>query len=71
MVASPVETQKMVSQALGWDFDFFAEHQPSLVLPKSPLFGTDGIRGRVGDILDSNLALQVGFWAGLVLQHQI
>ncbi|MBO9997894.1 MAG: phosphoglucosamine mutase [Cyanobacteria bacterium SID2] len=40
----------------------------SLSLPKSPLFGTDGIRGQVGDLLDAPLALQVGFWAGQVLR---
>ena len=67
MIASPVETQSTVSQSL--NFDFFAGHKSKLVLPKSPLFGTDGIRGRVGDILDAALALQVGFWAGLVLQR--
>ncbi len=66
MVASPVEIQSTVSQALVWDF--FAGNN-SLALPQSPLFGTDGIRGRVGDILDTPLALQVGFWAGLVLQR--
>lgn len=41
----------------------------SLNLPASPLFGTDGIRGRVGDILTANLALQVGYWAGMVLRE--
>ena len=41
----------------------------SLNLPTSPLFGTDGIRGRVGDILTANLALQVGYWAGMVLRE--
>ena len=41
-----------------------------LSLPQSPLFGTDGIRGRVGDLLSAPLALQVGFWAGLGLQQQ-
>ncbi|WP_373544726.1 phosphoglucosamine mutase [Chamaesiphon sp.] len=40
-----------------------------LNLPNSPLFGTDGIRGRVGDILTANLALQVGYWAGMVLRE--
>jgi phosphoglucosamine mutase len=40
----------------------------SLNLPNSALFGTDGIRGRVGDILTANLALQVGYWAGIVLR---
>lgn len=39
-----------------------------LVLPTTPLFGTDGIRGRVGELLTADLALQVGFWAGQVLQ---
>jgi phosphoglucosamine mutase len=37
-------------------------------LPKSVLFGTDGIRGRVGDWLTPQLALHVGFWTGHVLQ---
>ena len=41
-----------------------------LNLPATPLFGTDGIRGRVGDILNAPLALQLGFWAGQVLQSQ-
>jgi phosphoglucosamine mutase len=40
-----------------------------LNLPNSPLFGTDGIRGRVGDVLTANLALQVGYWAGIVLRQ--
>jgi phosphoglucosamine mutase len=30
-------------------------------------FGTDGLRGRVGSQLTPELALQVGFWTGLVL----
>ncbi len=42
----------------------------NLDLPKTPLFGTDGIRGRAGDLLTAPLALQVGFWAGQVLQAQ-
>jgi phosphoglucosamine mutase len=42
---------------------------PCLTLPKTPLFGTDGIRGRVGDLLTAPLALQIGFWTGLVLQR--
>ena len=40
----------------------------AIALPATPLFGTDGIRGRVGELLGVPLALQVGFWAGLVLQ---
>jgi len=39
-------------------------------LPATPLFGTDGIRGRVGELLTAPLASQVGFWAGLILQAQ-
>lgn len=41
-----------------------------LALPDTPLFGTDGIRSRVGELLNESLALQVGFWAGKVLQNQ-
>jgi phosphoglucosamine mutase len=41
-----------------------------LALPKTPLFGTDGIRGRVGELLNADLALQVGFFAGQVLQEE-
>lgn len=40
----------------------------SLALPETRLFGTDGIRGRAGDLLTAPLAMQVGFWAGKVLQ---
>lgn len=40
----------------------------AIALPATPLFGTDGIRGRVGELLSAPLALQVGFWAGQVLQ---
>ena len=42
----------------------------SLALPSNPLFGTDGIRGKVGDWLNSALALKTGFWAGKVLQEE-
>lgn len=35
-----------------------------------PLFGTDGIRGRVGEVLTTALALQAGYWAGQVLKTQ-
>lgn len=36
-------------------------------LPPTPLFGTDGIRGKAGDLLSAALAVQIGFWAGQVL----
>ena len=38
------------------------------ILPQTPLFGTDGIRGKVGEILNAPFALQLGHWAGKVLQ---
>lgn len=39
------------------------------LLPETPLFGTDGIRGRAGDLLTAPFALQLGFWAGQVLRE--
>ncbi len=41
----------------------------TLALPATPLFGTDGIRGRAGDLLTAPLAMQVGYWAGQVLRQ--
>lgn len=37
-------------------------------LPATPLFGTDGMRGRYGDWLTRSLAEQVGGWFGVTLQ---
>ncbi len=37
-------------------------------LPSTPLFGTDGIRGKAGTLLTAPLATQVGFWAGQVMR---
>ena len=37
-------------------------------LPKTPLFGTDGIRGKAGDILNAPFTLDLGYWAGKVLK---
>ena len=39
-------------------------------LPNRPLFGTDGIRGHAGQLLNAPLTLQIGFWAGQVLQSE-
>ena len=39
------------------------------ILPDTPLFGTDGIRGKAGDLLTAPFALQLGFWAGQVLRE--
>lgn len=36
-------------------------------LPQIPLFGTDGIRGKAGDILNASFTLKLGYWAGKVL----
>jgi phosphoglucosamine mutase len=63
MVAAPSHrptTTKRTETALAWN---------NKNLPNSPLFGTDGIRGKVGDLLTAPLALQIGFWAGQVLRH--
>jgi phosphoglucosamine mutase len=38
-------------------------------LPKTPLFGTDGIRGKAGELLTAPFAVQLGFWAGQVLKE--
>ncbi|MBE9067960.1 phosphoglucosamine mutase [Leptolyngbya cf. ectocarpi LEGE 11479] len=59
MVMSPPMPRR--SFVTGW--------QP-LDLPTTPLFGTDGIRSRAGELLTAPLALQVGFWAGQVLRQQ-
>jgi phosphoglucosamine mutase len=47
-----------------------ATFSQSLDLPKSPLFGTDGIRGKAGDLLNAPFALQLGFWAAQVLLQE-
>ncbi|WP_013323109.1 phosphoglucosamine mutase [Gloeothece verrucosa] len=41
------------------------------VLPKIPLFGTDGIRGKVGELLNAPFALQLGFCAAQVLKASV
>ncbi|MEY2644161.1 MAG: hypothetical protein RLZZ611_810, partial [Cyanobacteriota bacterium] len=35
--------------------------------PGTVAFGTDGIRGRVGQLITPALALQLGYWCGRVL----
>jgi phosphoglucosamine mutase len=55
-IASPVAPKEIFNRAR------------EIKLPNSRLFGTDGIRGKVGDFLTAELALQVGFWAGQVLK---
>ena len=38
-------------------------------LPKTPLFGTDGIRGKAGELLNAPFAVQLGYSAGKVWQE--
>lgn len=38
--------------------------------PSAPLFGTDGIRGRAGELLTPTLALQLGVTAGQIFRQQ-
>ena len=38
-------------------------------LPKAPLFGTDGIRGKAGDLLNAAFTVELGYWAGKVLEE--
>ncbi|PNK02601.1 phosphoglucosamine mutase [Cylindrospermopsis raciborskii S07] len=65
MVSSMNRTQSLVSKELKTESSFALNLIP---LPATPLFGTDGIRGKVGEILSAPLALQIGFWAGTVLR---
>ena len=39
-------------------------------LPKTRLFGTDGIRSKAGELLNANFALQLGYWVGTVFKEQ-
>ncbi len=60
MVMSPVQSAVNSSGELPWG---------QLDLPEGALFGTDGIRGKAGDLLTAVLAMRVGFWAGQVLRE--
>ncbi|MFM9072441.1 MAG: phosphoglucosamine mutase, partial [Cyanobium sp.] len=42
-------------------------HPLGAPLGQGVAFGTDGIRGRVGTAITPALAMQVGYWTGLVL----
>ncbi len=76
MVATPARTQnfsspqKEANTAQPRTISHFGFIDQVGELPTTPLFGTDGIRGRVGGLLNAPLALQVGFWAGQVLRQQ-
>ena len=65
MVSSMARTQGCISEVEN------IRMLNSIPLPANALFGTDGIRGKVGDLLNAPLALQVGFWAGIVLRSHV
>lgn len=69
MVSSPVRPAGIsnVGQVSPFDSPSGPGWHP-LQLPQSPLFGTDGIRGQAGELLSAPLAMQIGYWAGRVLQ---
>ncbi|RZM82779.1 phosphoglucosamine mutase [Leptolyngbya iicbica] len=59
--ARPASRQQFsLPPGLGWQ---------TLDLPQTQLFGTDGIRGQAGELLNAPLATQIGYWAGQVLQQ--
>lgn len=70
MVSSPVRPtgNAPVGQRLQSRSQPFCDGLSGIQLPTSPLFGTDGIRGQVGEILTAPLAMQIGYWAGQVLR---
>ncbi len=67
---SPLESSPAIGNHTSRSWAVAGNGWVGLNLPDSRLFGTDGIRGRVGDLLTAPLALQVGFWAGHVLRSQ-
>jgi phosphoglucosamine mutase len=72
MVSSPVRPtgSPPAGQRIEGRSQDFAGALVGLDWPKTPLFGTDGIRGKAGDLLTAPLAMEVGYWAGQVLRHQ-
>ncbi len=75
MVSSPVRptgTVPVGQQSNGTEAVFArsARGIGSLQLPPGPLFGTDGIRGKAGDLLTAPLAMEIGYWAGQVMHAQ-
>jgi phosphoglucosamine mutase len=70
MVTSPIKTQlsNISDSSLNLKRHRVAALGSPIDLPTTRLFGTDGIRGQVGELLNSALAFQVGFFAGRLLQ---
>ncbi|MBU6229583.1 MAG: phosphoglucosamine mutase [Cyanobacteria bacterium REEB459] len=50
--------------------EVFTSSLGGLHLPNTPLFGTDGIRGKAGELLTAPLAMEVGYWAGQVFRAE-
>ncbi|WOD40455.1 phosphoglucosamine mutase [Nodosilinea sp. E11] len=75
MVSSPVRPPGIVpadkpSKGTETTAELSALGLGRLQLPSGPLFGTDGIRGKAGDLLTAPLAMEIGYWAGLVMQAE-
>jgi phosphoglucosamine mutase len=72
MVSSPVRTSSSSLSGLPTQSapgpELTTKSWGTLALPDSNLFGTDGIRGKAGELLTAPLALQLGYWAGQVLR---
>jgi len=70
MINAPMSGDDTFAQGTGPDDRgrAFARGLTSLNLPTGPLFGTDGIRGKAGELLTAPLAMEIGFWAGQVLR---
>ncbi len=75
MVTSPAGIQGAASQTPAWSLaesfslELASDYGLGVIVP-TPLFGTDGIRGQVGELLTAPLAFQVGLWTGLVLRSK-
>ncbi len=72
MVNSPPKSMgsSFPGQSLDRRSEPFASSLGGLHLPDAPLFGTDGIRGKAGELLTAPLAMEIGYWAGQVLRAE-
>ncbi|MGD1936353.1 MAG: phosphoglucosamine mutase [Cyanophyceae cyanobacterium] len=68
---SPNQPKSHKTQPNGWVQSFEGHGLTPPALPDAPLFGTDGIRGTVGDVLTVSLALHIGYWAGCVFKARL
>lgn len=74
MVSTPVRNQlSSVSESPLSSIEFVQTAKQAWnpkSLPATALFGTDGIRGKVGELLNAELAREVGFWTGQILRDR-